>query len=134
MRRGRSVVTQLHYARQGEITPEMEFVALREGMDPEFVRSEVATELYAGSKKGAVGTLLSRAGNDVDQASLLVALLRAAGVPARYEIGTVLLTAEQANALAGADELSVSATALSSAGIRTDYASLGEGRGIRDGV
>jgi phosphomethylpyrimidine synthase len=42
VRRGRSVVTQLHYARQGEITPEMEFVALREGMDPEFVRSEVA--------------------------------------------------------------------------------------------
>ncbi|MBX6364889.1 MAG: phosphomethylpyrimidine synthase ThiC [Gemmatimonadetes bacterium] len=35
-------VTQLHYARRGEITPEMEFVALREGLDPELVRSEVA--------------------------------------------------------------------------------------------
>jgi phosphomethylpyrimidine synthase len=35
-------VTQLHYARQGMITPEMEFVALREGMAPEFVRAEVA--------------------------------------------------------------------------------------------
>ncbi len=35
-------VTQMHYARQGEITPEMEFIALREGVDPEFVRSEVA--------------------------------------------------------------------------------------------
>ncbi|MFP3949438.1 MAG: phosphomethylpyrimidine synthase ThiC, partial [Longimicrobiales bacterium] len=35
-------VTQLHYARKGEITPEMEFIALREGMEPEFVRSEVA--------------------------------------------------------------------------------------------
>jgi phosphomethylpyrimidine synthase len=35
-------VTQMHYARRGEITPEMEFVALREGLDPEFVRSEVA--------------------------------------------------------------------------------------------
>jgi len=35
-------VTQMHYARRGEITPEMEFVALREGMDPELVRSEVA--------------------------------------------------------------------------------------------
>jgi len=42
--RGRSgpVVTQMHYARRGEVTEEMEFVALREGMDPEFVRSEVA--------------------------------------------------------------------------------------------
>ncbi|PMC35287.1 phosphomethylpyrimidine synthase ThiC [Bacillus sp. UMB0899] len=35
-------VTQLHYARQGIITPEMEFIAIREKMDPEFVRDEVA--------------------------------------------------------------------------------------------
>jgi phosphomethylpyrimidine synthase len=35
-------VTQLHYARRGEITPEMEFIALREGVEPEFVRDEVA--------------------------------------------------------------------------------------------
>ena len=40
--RGRGAVTQLFYARRGEITPEMEFVALREGMDAEFVRAEVA--------------------------------------------------------------------------------------------
>jgi len=35
-------VTQLHYARRGEITSEMEFVALREGVAPELVRDEVA--------------------------------------------------------------------------------------------
>ncbi|MDQ1628236.1 MAG: phosphomethylpyrimidine synthase [Actinomycetota bacterium] len=35
-------VTQLHYARRGVVTPEMEFVALREGLDPAFVRDEVA--------------------------------------------------------------------------------------------
>ncbi len=35
-------VTQMHYARQGIVTPEMEFIALREGMEPEFVREEVA--------------------------------------------------------------------------------------------
>ena len=35
-------VTQMHYARRGEITPEMEYVAVREGFDAEFVRSEVA--------------------------------------------------------------------------------------------
>jgi phosphomethylpyrimidine synthase len=40
--RGRTAVTQLHYARKKEITPEMEFVALREGMSSEFVRDEVA--------------------------------------------------------------------------------------------
>jgi len=40
--RGTGTVTQMHYARQGVITPEMEFVAVREGFDPEFVRAEVA--------------------------------------------------------------------------------------------
>ena len=35
-------VTQLHYARRGEITPEMAFVATREGMPAEFVRDEIA--------------------------------------------------------------------------------------------
>jgi phosphomethylpyrimidine synthase len=35
-------VTQMHYARRGEVTPEMEFIALREEMDPDLVRSEVA--------------------------------------------------------------------------------------------
>ena len=35
-------VTQMHYARKGQITPEMEFIALREGMAPEVVRDEVA--------------------------------------------------------------------------------------------
>ncbi|MDN8577980.1 phosphomethylpyrimidine synthase ThiC [Corynebacterium sanguinis] len=35
-------VTQMHYARRGEITPEMEFVALREHCDVEKVRSQVA--------------------------------------------------------------------------------------------
>jgi len=36
------VVTQLHYARKGVITPEMEYIAIREGLKPEFVRDEVA--------------------------------------------------------------------------------------------
>jgi phosphomethylpyrimidine synthase len=40
--RGNGAVTQLHYARKGVVTPEMEFIALREGLDVEFVRSEVA--------------------------------------------------------------------------------------------
>jgi len=40
-KKGRNV-TQLHYARMGIITPEMEFIAIRENMRPEFVREEVA--------------------------------------------------------------------------------------------
>ena len=37
-----AAVTQLHYARRGTITPEMEFIAIREGVAPELVRDEVA--------------------------------------------------------------------------------------------
>ncbi len=36
------IVTQMHYARQGIITEEMEFVAKRENLPPELVRDEVA--------------------------------------------------------------------------------------------
>ncbi len=35
-------VTQMHYARKGIITKEMEFIAIRENCAPEFVRDEVA--------------------------------------------------------------------------------------------
>jgi phosphomethylpyrimidine synthase len=40
--RGGVAVTQLEYARRGEITPEMAFIATREGLPAEFVRTEVA--------------------------------------------------------------------------------------------
>jgi phosphomethylpyrimidine synthase len=39
--RGTAPLTQLHYARRGEITEEMEYIAIREGVEAEFVRSEV---------------------------------------------------------------------------------------------
>jgi phosphomethylpyrimidine synthase len=39
---GRESRTQLGHARAGVITEEMRYVALREGLDPEFVRAEVA--------------------------------------------------------------------------------------------
>jgi len=42
VRRARGNATQMHFARKGVVTPEMEFVAIRENVAPEFVRSEVA--------------------------------------------------------------------------------------------
>jgi phosphomethylpyrimidine synthase len=39
---GREPLTQLAHARAGTITEEMRYVAVREGLDPEFVRAEVA--------------------------------------------------------------------------------------------
>lgn len=46
-------VTQLHYARQGIITPEMEFIALRENMGRERIRSEVLLQQHPGNSFGA---------------------------------------------------------------------------------
>jgi phosphomethylpyrimidine synthase len=40
--RGDTNFSQMHYARRGELTEEMRFIALREGVAPELVRDEVA--------------------------------------------------------------------------------------------
>lgn len=55
-----------------------------------FVRDEIGYESYKGSLRGARGTLWSKAGNSLDKASLMIALLRASGIPARYAAGTLL--------------------------------------------
>lgn len=63
------------------------------GNDPQrifaFVRDAIGFESYVGSLRGARGALWSNAGNALDQASLLVALLRIAGIPTRYAQGTL---------------------------------------------
>jgi RHS repeat-associated protein len=78
----------------------------------QWVRNQVRTEWYAGSMKGAIGTLRQGAGNDVDQASLLIALLRASGGGARYVHGVVQLpVAALAVSLGVADSPAAAATA-----------------------
>lgn len=73
--------------------PVVQTLAARLGYDVEqifaYVRDEVAYEPYGGSLRGARGTAWSQAGSALDQSSLLVALLRAAGVPARYVSGSL---------------------------------------------
>ncbi|EJP6253190.1 phosphomethylpyrimidine synthase ThiC [Salmonella enterica] len=46
-------VTQLHYARNGIVTPEMEFIAIRENMGRERIRSEVLRHQHPGMSFGA---------------------------------------------------------------------------------
>ncbi len=48
-----SCVTQMHYARAGIITPEMEFIALRENMGRERIRGDVLLQQHAGQSFGA---------------------------------------------------------------------------------
>ena len=83
----------------------------------EFVHSEIRTEWYAGSMKGAEQTLLQGAGNDVDQANLLIALLRASGAGARYVHGVVEVPVERLMDDFGLTEGLAVADALRRAGI-----------------
>jgi transglutaminase-like putative cysteine protease len=57
-----------------------------------WVRDNVEYSWYYDSQKGALGTLSSRAANCCDHSNLVVALSRAAGLPARYEHGVCTFT------------------------------------------
>jgi len=80
------------------ITPAIEELALKLGNDVvtifTWVRNNIDYEPYYGSMKGSVETLADMAGNDCDSSSLLLALLRAAGIPSRYVRGDVELKIE----------------------------------------
>ena len=52
-----------------------------------WVRDNIQYERYSNTRRGAVKTLQSKMGNCVDQSHLLIALSRAAGIPARYVNG-----------------------------------------------
>jgi hypothetical protein len=54
-----------------------------------FVREEIAFHPYDGLLRGMRGTLMTRAGNSLDQALLLAYLLRSAGLDARLVRGTL---------------------------------------------
>ncbi len=69
----------------------------------EYVKNNIRFETYYGSRKGSVGTFEQKGGNDTDTASLLIGMLRHLGYPARYHVGTVFITPEQAIEITGAD-------------------------------
>jgi len=76
------------------------------GNDPvrifEFVRNDFEFQGYYGLMKGPEATLRSRGGNDYDLAALLVSLLRAANVPARFARGRIEISHQQARDWIGA--------------------------------
>jgi hypothetical protein len=85
----------------------------------EFVRNGFRFEAYRGSMKGASQTLREKAGNDVDLASLLIALYRAAGIGAHYVQGTVEIPIDRAKAWVGIDDPLMVGSLFMSQGIPT---------------
>jgi hypothetical protein len=82
---------------------ELDALQARLGSDPSallhFVRDAIRYEPYAGVLRGAVGTLISRAGNALDRSLLLVKLLQQAGFQAQIVGGQ--LDRQKAQALVG---------------------------------
>ena len=74
-------------------TPAISALAASLDNDPlsiyQWVHDNIVFTPTYGSVQGAQDTLDKRTGNAFDQASLLIALLRSAGVPARYVVGTI---------------------------------------------
>ncbi|HEY7510087.1 MAG TPA: transglutaminase family protein, partial [Vicinamibacteria bacterium] len=83
----------------------------------EWVRNAVAPEFYYGVMKGPVQAYLEQAGNDADTASVLVEMLRAKGVPARYVRGIVEMRASAITPLVGTASVEQAVRVLERAGI-----------------
>lgn len=100
-------------------------IALRQAADAlagpievyEWVRNTIRPEFYHGRMKGPLETYLERSGNDVDTASVLVEMLRAKGVPARYVRGVAEMPAASIVAITGTSDATQALRVLSRAGI-----------------
>ena len=68
------------------------------------LKNNIKNEMYKGSKKGPLLTFFQLGGNDVDQASLLISLLRVKNIPARFVRGNIRITTQQAYDLTGASD------------------------------
>jgi RHS repeat-associated protein len=105
------------------LTPEIRALAASLANHPvniaNWVRNHIAFTPGFGSMAGAANTLQAGHGNALDSASLLIALLRAAGIPARYAVGTIEVPAARANGWLGVDHIEAAQTLLAGAGVPT---------------
>lgn len=116
------LATDLLATEDAAFTPEIQALAAELNHDPveiyAFVRNSISFEPYYGSRKGALLTYWERSGNDMDTASLLIALLRASGYYARYVQGTVAVDEATAmNWVGGAPDLVTAGSILATGGV-----------------
>ncbi|MCR4794439.1 MAG: hypothetical protein K5898_04605 [Ruminococcus sp.] len=70
----------------------------------DYLSNNIKTEFYPNSRKGAIGTFELNGGNDVDCASLLIAMLNYFGINSRYVTGNITLSIDTAMNLTGAHD------------------------------
>jgi len=105
-----------------QITPEIEALAASLQRQPlqiyQWVRNNIEFVPTYGSVQGSQMTLDAKRGNAFDIASLLIALLRASGVAARYVTGTIEVpTAQVMNWVGGAESAKVAQQILGQGGV-----------------
>lgn len=115
-----------------EATSEIQELARGLKNDPdliyEYVHDHIEYTPIYGSLKGATGTLIDGKGNDFDQASLMIALLRQAGYTASYVYGVIQLDADQITEWLGVENnASAIGNLLASAGIPVQIYVYGDG-------
>lgn len=102
-------------------TPEIRALATQLANNPvqiyAWVRNNIRYTVGYGAMQGAAATLQSGQGNAVDIASLLIAVLRAANVPARYTYGTIEVPIARAQSWLGVDNAAAVQAMLAAAGI-----------------
>ena len=107
-----------------DVHPLIQSAARRLQNDPDriydFVHNAIETEPMFGLSKGAVGALVNRSGTAFDQAELMVKLLKAAGIPARYRYGNIVLTGAQFAAWQGTSNAAAAQEILDDGGIPND--------------
>jgi hypothetical protein len=118
-------------------TPAIRAKALELGDHPvaiyNWVRNNIAFNPTYGSAQGAQDTLERRSGNAFDTASLLIALLRSAGIPARYAYGTIDVPVDAArNWVGGVNDATATLQILGQGGIpSTAVVAAGQLRAVR---
>ncbi|PJA73226.1 MAG: hypothetical protein CO150_08345, partial [Nitrospirae bacterium CG_4_9_14_3_um_filter_53_35] len=105
-----------------KFTPDIQAKAAELNHDPvkifNWVRNNIDFVPTYGSIQGAQMTLETLQGNAFDQASFLIALLRASNIPARYEYGTVEIPVDKAmNWVGGVTDPMLAGEVLASNGI-----------------
>jgi hypothetical protein len=114
-----------------KFTPEVKDIVANIGPDPEklylYVKNGYQFTPYLGSQKGSIGTERELSGNDFDQASFLIALLRDAGIPARYAFGSMLIPSDAALNWLGVDSADAALRVLQFQGIPARFVNTGGG-------
>ena len=94
----------------------------------EYVRNNIQYRQYTGLRLGAIGTYEQKAGNDLDQAALLIALFRYKGYEARFVTGNVDIEINKVMNWLGVKTEKAAVNAMSMLGVSTNYGINGKGK------